>query len=95
MLNNTQSFYGRNDFCALNTKELGVIMDFGSSDILKPKVLVFCRFHKKMNKLAVQFYDNPIETDLNRDQERLMVKIINNKNHIKTLTSKLKERNFL
>jgi HD-GYP domain-containing protein (c-di-GMP phosphodiesterase class II) len=95
MLSNTQSFYGRNDFCALSTKELGVIMDFGSSDILKPKVLVFCRFHQKKNKLSVQFYDSPIETDLNKDQKRLMVKIINNKNHIKALKSKLREKKFL
>ncbi len=95
MLSNAQSFYTRNDFCALNTKELGIIMDFGSSDILKPKVLVFCRFRKKNNRLAVQFYDSPIETDLNKDRERLMVKIINNKKHIETLKSRLREKKFL
>ncbi len=95
MLSNTQSFYARNDFCALNTKELGVILDFGSTDILKPKILVFCRFHTNKNRMSVQFYESPIETDLSKDQKRFMTKIINNKQHIETLKSKLIEKNFL
>jgi len=95
MLNNTQSFFARNEYCELNTGELAVIMDFGMYDFLKPKVMVFCKFKKKKNKLTVQFYDRPIEVNLQEDNKRLLTKIIDNRQHIIAIKAKLIEKDML
>ncbi len=95
LLNNTQSFYSKKDFCELNTKELAMIMDFSMSDYMKPKLMVFCRFKKKKGKIFVQFYDNPIEVDLEEDPKRLMIKIIDNKNQIRAIKTKLIEKKMI
>ena len=43
VLNNSQSFYRKGDFCMLNTGEISIVSDFGALDVLKPKVIVFAR----------------------------------------------------
>ncbi len=95
LLNNTQSFYSRKDFCELNTKELAMIMDFSMTDYMKPKVMVFCKFKKTKTKILVQFYDNPIEVNLEEDRKRLITKIINNKNQIRLIKKKLIEKKMI
>jgi len=95
LLNNTQSFYTKNEFCELNTKEIAVIRDFGVEDFLKPSIRIFCRFERQNNRLSVKFYDNPVDVDLKMDKSRKMTKIINNSMHIKTIKSKLQEKNLI
>jgi HD-GYP domain-containing protein (c-di-GMP phosphodiesterase class II) len=95
LLNNTQSFYAKNDFCELNTKELAMVMDFNLKDYLKPQIMVFCKFQKKRNQITVKFYDNPIYVSLEDDGKRLMTKIIDNKKHINAIRAKLIEKGMI
>ncbi|HOO72517.1 MAG TPA: HD domain-containing protein [Spirochaetota bacterium] len=95
MLNNTQSFYARNDILALNTEELAMVKDFGIVDSLRPKVIVFCKFERHNNRLSVRFYDRPIEIDLQQDGTRSIAKFINNDGQVNAIMSKLHERQFL
>ncbi|HOW81093.1 MAG TPA: HD domain-containing protein [Spirochaetota bacterium] len=94
LLNNTQSFYARNDILELNTEELAMVKDFGIVDSLRPKVLVFCKFERSDNRLSVKFYDRPIEIDLQHDASRSISKFINNSNQINAIRTKLGERNI-
>ncbi|HQO40938.1 MAG TPA: HD domain-containing protein, partial [Spirochaetota bacterium] len=54
MLNNSQSFYRRGDFCQLNTGEVSVVSDIGTWDILKPKVIVFGRFENTGSRSSLR-----------------------------------------
>ena len=94
LLNNTQSFYARNDILELNTEELAMVKDFGIVDSLRPKILVFCKFERSDNRLSVKFYDRPIEIDLQHDASRSISKFINNSNQINAIRTKLGERNI-
>jgi len=94
LLNNTQSFYARNDILELNTEELAMVKDFGIVDSLRPKVLVFCKFERSDTRLSVKFYDRPIEIDLQHDASRSISKFINNSNQINAIRTKLGERNI-
>jgi HD-GYP domain-containing protein (c-di-GMP phosphodiesterase class II) len=95
ILENTQSFYNKNDFCVLNTNELALIMDFSITDYMKPRVMVFCKFQEKKDKTSVKFYDNPVFVNLEEDEKRLMTKIINNKRHILAIRAKLIEKGMI
>ena len=95
LLNNSQSFYSRHDFCELNTRELALISDFSLKDYMKPKVMVFCRFKKKNDEIAAHFYDNPIEVDLEEDRSRLMVKILDNHLQIRAIKSRLIDKGMM
>ncbi|MCU0821595.1 MAG: HD domain-containing protein [Spirochaetes bacterium] len=95
LLNNSQSFYSKHDFCELSTRELALIRDFSFKDYMKPKVMVFCRFKKKNNKIVAHFYDNPIEVDLEEDRNRLMVKILDNHLQIRAIKSRLIDKGLM
>jgi HD-GYP domain-containing protein (c-di-GMP phosphodiesterase class II) len=95
LLENTHSFYLKNDFCELNTKELAMIMDINLTDYMKPRVMVFCKFQKKKNVLSVRFYDNPVYINLEDDNKRLMTKIIDNKKHIHAIRLKLMSKGLI
>jgi len=95
IINNMQPFYSRGDFCELNTQEIAVITAYGEHDELKPKVNIFCKFNKGGNKLEVKFYNNPIEIDLEKDMDRLLTKIINNKQHIDAIKLRLLRKKML
>ena len=94
ILNHSQSFYTKNDFCELNTQELAMIRDLGQKDYLKPRVTVFCKFVREGNRLAVNFYQKPIQVDLDKDMERKLSKIISNEAQISAIKKKLEERDF-
>lgn len=95
LLNNTQSFYRRGDFCELNTRELAMIMEFSMLDYLKPRVLVFCKFQRVKNKMIVKFYDRPVEVSLEDDEDRRLVKIIDNPQHIHAIRTRLIEKGMI
>lgn len=96
ILNNTQSFYTHNDICELNTQELAIIKDFGINDVLKPKVIIFCKFQRTGEQLLARFYEKPLEIDLSSDPDnRHMIKIINNYNQLTSIQKKLVERKLL
>lgn len=96
VLNNTQSFYTHNDICELNTQELAIIKDFGIDDMLKPKVIIFCKFQRTGEQIMARFYDNPLEIDLSHDPDnRYMIKIINNYKQLKSIQKKLEEKNLI
>jgi len=93
-VNHAQSFYGKNEICELNTQELALVRDIGTRDLLKPKVLVFCRFEKADCKLMVNFFDKPLEVDLEED-DRYMAKMVDNPNHLKLIREKLIHRGII
>ena len=94
ILNHSQGFYTKNDFCELSTQELAIIRDLGQRDYLKPRVTVFCKFVREGNRLAVNFHRKPIQVNLEEDKERRMTKIISNEAQIAAIKKKLEERNF-
>ena len=95
ILNNTQSFYSQNDICELSTQELALIKDFGVNDIMKPRVIVFCKFERQKQQIQARFYDDPVEVDLSQDGSRQMVKILNNPRQIQSIRTKLVEKKLL
>ena len=95
LLNNKQSFYAVNDICELNTRELAVIRSMGTDDLLKPSVMIFCRFERQQGKLAVKFYDKPVDVDLKEDRTRHMTKILDNSQQLEIIKHKLVEKNML
>ncbi|MGQ9844510.1 MAG: HD-GYP domain-containing protein [Spirochaetota bacterium] len=95
ILNNTQSFYTHNDICELNTQELAIIKDFGINDMLKPKVIIFCKFQRDGEQLLARFYEKPLEIDLSQDPNNgYMIKIINNYKQLQSIQKKLEEKNY-
>ncbi len=95
ILNNMQYFYGKNEICELNTKELAMIMEPAASDMLKPKIIVFCKFERVKNKINVKFYEKPILVNLNNDPSRLLIKILSNNQQIVSIKDRLLERSLL
>jgi len=96
ILNNTQAFYTHNDICELNTQELAIIKDFGINDMLKPKVIIFCKFQRTGEQLLARFYEKPLEIDLSQDpNNRYMIKIINNYKQLQSIQKKLEEKKLL
>jgi hypothetical protein len=89
LLSNAQSFYAKGDFCALNTKELAMIIDFNLNDFMRPKIMIFCKFQQHQSKLRVRFYDNPVYVDLADDRSRYLTRIIDNRKHINAIRGKL------
>lgn len=71
-----------------------MIRDLGQKDYLKPRVTVFCKFVREGNRLAVNFYQKPIQVDLDKDMERKLSKIISNEAQISAIKKKLEERDF-
>ena len=95
ILNNMQYFYGRYEICELNTKELALIIEPAESDMLKPKIIVFCKFERVKTKLNVKFYDKPIMVNLRDDPYRLMIKILSNNQQIASIKDRLLERSLI
>ncbi|HPS59082.1 MAG TPA: HD domain-containing protein [Spirochaetota bacterium] len=95
VLNNSQSFYRKGDFCQLNTGEISVISEIGSWDILKPKVIVFARFENSQNGSSLRFFNNPIEVDLSKDMNRKMDGILMHPKIIEAIKMKLKDKKML
>lgn len=64
--------------------------------MLKPKVIIFCKFHKFGEHLLIQFYEKPLKIDLSQDQNnRYMIKIINNYKQLQSIQKKLEEKKLL
>ncbi|PKL15306.1 MAG: hypothetical protein CVV49_21545, partial [Spirochaetae bacterium HGW-Spirochaetae-5] len=76
LLNNSQYFYRKGDFCILNTNEVCIISDISKMDIMKPKVMVFARYDYSGEKATIRFYENPIEVDLLKDMNRKLDSIV-------------------
>lgn len=95
VLNNSQSFYRRGDFCQLNTGEVSVVSEIGTWDILKPKVIVFARFENIENRSTLRFFNNPIEVDLAKDMNRKMDGIMMHPKIIEAVKMKLKDKKML
>lgn len=95
VLNNSQSFYRKGDFCQLNTGEIAVISEIGTWDILKPRVIVFARFENIQNRSSLRFFNNPIEVDLAKDINRKMDGIMMHPRIIEAVKAKLKDKKML
>ncbi|MDY6968423.1 MAG: HD domain-containing protein [Spirochaetota bacterium] len=95
ILNNCQSIYKINDICELNSQELALIKELGSKNLMRPKILVFCKFSRIGRKINAKFYKKPFSLDLQRDSSRKIAKIINNQQHINVIKARLRERCIL
>ncbi len=94
MLNRSQNFYRKGDFCILTTSEIALITAPGVGDLLKPKVMVFARYEKK-EKLTMQFLSNPIAVDLSIDISRKLKNIITNQVSIQAIRNRLVAKKML
>ncbi len=90
-----ESFWDRNDICELTTQELALVRDERAGEIMKPKILVFCKFIRTGSALSVKFYPEPFEIDIAADADRRITKVVNNQAQIKAIRAKLKERGIL
>jgi HD-GYP domain-containing protein (c-di-GMP phosphodiesterase class II) len=95
LLNNSQYFYRKGDFCILNTNEVCIISDISKMDIMKPKVMVFARYDYSGEKATIRFYENPIEVDLIKDMNRKLDSIVMHQKLIEALRKKLVEKKTL
>jgi len=95
LLNNSQFFYRKGDFCILNTNEVCLISDISKMDIMKPKVMVFARYDYSGDKATIRFYENPIEVDLMKDMNRKLDSIVIHQKLIEALRKKLVEKKTL
>jgi TfoX/Sxy family transcriptional regulator of competence genes len=94
-LNNSQSFYKKGDFCILNTNEIAIIIDLGSQDLLKPRVMVFAKYVKSGQKVTINYYNHPIEVDLIKDLNRNLSNIVVNQKLIDAIRARLIEKRSL
>ncbi len=94
-VNNTRHFYGRHEICELNTQELALIIGLGEKDILKPEIIVFCKYQKTRSKINVKFYDRPFKIKLENDKNRIMTNILNNEYQVYSIKNRLLERSLL
>jgi putative nucleotidyltransferase with HDIG domain len=94
-VNNTRHFYGRHEICELNTQELALIIGLGEKDILKPEIVVFCKYQKTRTKINVKFYDKPFRIKLQDDDKRIMINILSNEYQVYSIKNKLLERSLL
>jgi HD-GYP domain-containing protein (c-di-GMP phosphodiesterase class II) len=95
LLNNSQFFYRKGDFCILNTNEVCLISDISKMDIMKPKVMVFARYDYSGDKATIRFYENPIEVDLMKDLNRKLDSIVMHQKLVEALRRKLVEKKTL
>ena len=95
LLNNSQFFYRKGDFCILNTNEVALISDISKLDIMKPKVMVFARYDYSGEKATIRFYENPIEVDLMKDLNRKLDSIIMHQKLIEAIRKRLVENKTL
>lgn len=95
IVNRGGAFWDSNDICELNTQELALVRNANAEEILKPKILVFCKFIKSGSSLSVKFYPEPFDVNLAGDADRRITKAVNNQLQIKTIRAKLKERGIL
>ncbi len=93
-LNNAKYFYGMHEICELSSQELGLIVGYGK-DILKPEVIVFCKYQKARNKINVKFYDKPFRSDLQKDKTRFMTNILSNEYQAQLIRNRLLEKLLL
>jgi len=95
LLNNSQFFYRKGDFCILNTNEVALISEISKLDIMKPKVIVFARYDYSGDKATIRFYENPIEVDIAKDMNRKLDSIIMHQKLVEALRKKLVEKKTL
>ncbi|MDY6934864.1 MAG: HD domain-containing protein [Spirochaetota bacterium] len=95
LLSNNLSTYAVGDICELNSQELALIKELGTKDLLKPKVLVFCRFSKDKRGMVAKFYEEPFELDIFEDPVRIITKLICNGHHLNIIKERLKERKII
>jgi putative nucleotidyltransferase with HDIG domain len=95
VLNQQGGFWEKNEICELNTQELALVRDEKAKEIMKPKILVFCKFFRTGGALSVKFYPEPFEINLISDSDRRITKAVNNQLQIKTIRAKLEERGIL
>lgn len=95
LLNNSQYFYRKGDFCILNTNEISIVIDLTKIDIMKPKVMIFARYDYSGDKATIRFYENPIEVDLLKDMNRKLDSIVVHQKLIEALRKKLVEKKTL
>jgi HD-GYP domain-containing protein (c-di-GMP phosphodiesterase class II) len=95
LLNNSQFFYRKGDFCILNTNEVALISDVSKLDIMKPKVMVFARYDYSGEKATIRFYENPIEVDLMKDLNRKLDSIIMHQKLVEAIRKRLVEKKTL
>ncbi len=89
------AFFSNKDVCELNTQELALVRSQGKTSILKPGLLVFCRFVREGGKIAVKFYEKPYALDLEKDAQRKIRKILNNPTQLRYIREKLAEHNIM
>jgi HD-GYP domain-containing protein (c-di-GMP phosphodiesterase class II) len=94
-VNNTKHFYGKHEICELNTQELALIIGLGEKDILKPEIIVFCKYQKTRSKINVKFYDRPFRIKLENDNKRIMINILSNEYQVYSIKNRLLERSLL
>ncbi|MBN2401345.1 MAG: HD domain-containing protein [Spirochaetes bacterium] len=94
-VNNTKHFYGRHEICELNTQELAIIVGLGQKDILKPEIIVFCKYQKSRSKINVKFYDRPFRVNLEEDDKRIMINVLSNEYQVYSIKNRLLERSLL
>ena len=94
-VNNTKHFYGRHEICELNSQELALIVGFGEKNILKPEIIVFCKYQKTKSKINVKFYDRPFRVNLENDKTRIMINVLSNEYQVYSIKNRLLERSLL
>jgi hypothetical protein len=94
-VNNTRHFYGKHEICELNTQELALIIGLGEKDILKPEIIVFCKYQKTRSKINVKFYDRPFRIKLENETKRIMTNILSNEYQVYSIKNRLLERSLL
>jgi len=95
LLNNSQFFYRKGDFCILNTNEVSLISDISKFDIMKPKVIVFARYDYSGEKATIRFFENPIEVDLMKDIHRKVESLVVHQKLIEGIRKRLMEKKLL
>lgn len=96
MIMDDRAIFEKDDFCVLNSNEIARIKELHrGSDILKPKVDVFCRYKLVNKKTEISFYKRAVEVDLRNDVDRQLVKIITEKSHVDFLKAKLVQNKLL
>jgi HD-GYP domain-containing protein (c-di-GMP phosphodiesterase class II) len=95
LLNNSQFFYRRGDFCILNTNEVALISGTESRDVMKPKVIVFAKYDYSGTKATMRFYGHPIEVDLMKDNHRKLESIIMHQKLIEAIRQRLIDKKTL
>ncbi len=95
LLNNSQVFYKKGDFCILNTGEISLVSEINPRDMMNPKIMVFAKFEESGLKASLRFYQHPIEVDLMKDVKRKLSTIIVHQKLIDAIRNKLKEKRML